>query len=245
MRQVPQYLIIGNGRVARHFCHYFTSVGLNYFHWHRVLPLVLLHDWKKQATHILLAISDGGIESFIDEYLKDTAALKVHFSGSLASAKAFGAHPLMTFGPDLYPAEQYPAIPFFVDETAPAFDKLLPGLSNPHFRLPVRLKAKYHALCVMAGNFNCILWQNLFTFLENDLGAAPQAAQMFLQQQADNLKNDYRRALTGPLVRGDTATLERNIAALSGDPYRQVYEAFITAWQEKNQERKKHNDEHI
>src|SRR5262249_53769879 len=123
MRQVPQYLIIGNGRLARHLCHYFSQpdIDLQYRQWHRSLSTERLHEWKKSATHILLAISDKAIEPFIDQNLQDTAALKVHFSGSLVTEKAFGAHPLMTFGADLYPAQRYPSIPFLLDERAPDF----------------------------------------------------------------------------------------------------------------------------
>ncbi len=236
MRQVPQYLIIGNGRVARHLCHYFSlpEIHLPYRHWHRALPVQQLRDWQKDATHILLAIRDGAIEPFCDAHLKGTSATKVHFSGSLVTDRAFGAHPLMTFGAALYPPEKYPAIPFLVDDNAPDFAALLPGLPNPHARLPRAEKAKYHALCVMAGNFSCILWQNLFSFLENDLGLPPATAHMYLQQQTENLLTDPRRALTGPLVRGDEATIARNIASLADSPYQDVYKAFVTAWRQDN-----------
>jgi predicted short-subunit dehydrogenase-like oxidoreductase (DUF2520 family) len=156
--------------------------------------------------------------------------IKIHFSGSLVTRKAYGAHPLMTFGPELYTLEKYLAIPFVVDEKAPLFSDLLPGLHNPNVRLSEKQKAKYHALCVMAGNFSCILWQKLFTGLGQEFGIPPHTADMYLRQQTENLLTNYQGALTGPLARGDEATIARNIRALDGDPFKKIYEAFVEAY---------------
>lgn len=231
MRQVPHYLIIGNGRLARHLCHYFSHIyPHNYRQWHRAMPLASLPRETERATHILLAISDKAIDDFIGEHLQDTTAIKIHFSGSLVTPHASGAHPLMTFGPDLYPIETYRSIPFIVDDGAPDFADLLPGLTNPHMRIKPAQKAKYHALCVMAGNFSCILWQKLFSSLEEEFGIPAEAADMFLRQQTENLLSNRNGALTGPLARGDKETLRRNLDALTGDPFESIYEAFVAAW---------------
>jgi hypothetical protein len=187
MGQVPQYLIVGDGRLARHLCHYFSLFKIQrYNQWYRSQPIERFHDLKAESTHILLPIKDSAIEPFIDEHLSDFKGTKVHFSGGLVSKKAWGAHPLMTFGPDLYPLEKYLSIPFVVDDKAPDFKKLLPGLHNPSVRLNAKQKAKYHALCVMAGNFSCLLWQNLFGAFEAELGIPPHTADMFLRQQGEN-----------------------------------------------------------
>ncbi|MBI1215355.1 MAG: DUF2520 domain-containing protein [Alphaproteobacteria bacterium] len=230
MRQVPDYLIIGNGRVARHLLHYFSLIGIERVaQWHRGEDEARLHERAAAASHILLAVSDSAIEPLADK-LKDAPGIKIHFSGSLVTDKAHGAHPLMTFTPQLYALEKYLAIPFVVDEDAPAFSALLPGLSNPHHRLPKKDKAKYHALCVMAGNFSCILWQKLFDGLAQEFGLPPATANMYLRQQTDNLLADYQNALTGPLARGDNETIARNLKALEGDAFQPVYQAFVKAY---------------
>ena len=36
-------------------------------------------------------------------------------------------------------------------------------------------------------------------------------------------------ALTGPLARGDTGTIDLNLEALEGDSYQDVYRAFLRA----------------
>ena len=38
------------------------------------------------------------------------------------------------------------------------------------------------------------------------------------------------RALTGPLARGDAATIAANLTALEGDPFHEVYSAFARAY---------------
>lgn len=231
MRQVPRYLLIGNGRVARHFQYYFTQLGLSFNSWQRSQSLTELQQHILDATHILILISDQQINEFIRLHLHYTRAYLIHFSGSLISEKAYGAHPLMTFNPTLYPIEQYPQIPFVIDQDAPDFDVLLPGLSNPHVRLPKEFKAKYHALCVMSGNFSCMLWQKLFSSLEQEFNLPAETAQLYLQQQTKNLLTHPKTALTGPLVRGDLVTIEKNLQALQGDPFKEVYESFVKCYE--------------
>jgi len=235
MRQVPTYLIIGNGRVARHMCRYFESLDIPYTQWHRQMPQSALAPLAAQASHILLLIRDDAIESFAATHLAAADALKIHFSGALHAAGIYGAHPLMTFGAELYAPEKYRDIHFIIDADAPDFADLLPGLPNAHARLDPAQKAKYHALCVMAGNFSCLLWQKLFDTLQSEFDIPAAAARPYLSQQTENLLADYAAALTGPLARGDAATIARNLAALKGDEFQPVYQAFVTAYTGKQE----------
>jgi len=230
VRQVPAYLIIGNGRVARHFCRYFDFIGISYTQWHRRLPVDDLLHLLPRTTHTLLLIRDDAIEAFSKTHLSDYTGLKIHFSGALTLSGVHGAHPLMTFGAEMYGLEKYQSIPFVVDRGAPDFETLLPGLANAHVRLDPQDKAKYHALCVMAGNFSCLLWQNLFNGLEKDFNIPSDIAHPYLRQQTENLLKDHATALTGPLARGDTVTMARNLAALKDDPFQIVYESFVQAF---------------
>ncbi len=232
MRQVPTYLLIGNGRLARHFQHYFSLLGVSFEAWHRPQEWALLQQKIRASTHILLLISDQAIEPFIDAL--DPAVLKsktlIHCSGSLSTDKAFSAHPLMTFSHSLYSEAQYRAIPFIIDEAALPFHQLLPQLPNPHVRLRGELKAKYHALCVLAGNFSTLLWQKLFHDFEKELALPQEMAHPYLHQLVHNWCEDPDNALTGPLVRNDTGTLSKNLEALENDPFHPVYQAFVKAY---------------
>ncbi|MCW5584207.1 MAG: DUF2520 domain-containing protein, partial [Gammaproteobacteria bacterium] len=153
MRQVPHYLIIGNGRAARHVQYYFSQLQLSYSSWSRYQPYAQLSCALDRATHVLLLISDNAIEHFIQEHLQNSQSIHIHFSGSLVTNNAYGAHPLMTFNESLYDLQHYQAIPFVLDHDAAPFEELLPGLPNQHVRLHKSLKPKYHALCVLSGNF--------------------------------------------------------------------------------------------
>lgn len=236
MRQVPHYLIIGNGRVATHIQHYFILLQLPYSSWHRPQSYSLLNQELNRATHVLILISDDAIESFIEQRLPLFSGIKIHFSGSLVTDKAHGVHPLMTFSRRLYDLEKYKLIPFVIDHDAPPFEDLLPGLSNQHARLNKSFKAKYHALCVLSGNFSCLLWQKLFNSLETEFNIPASFSEHYLQQQTQNLLTTPQTALTGPLVRGDYHTIEKNIAALENDPFQDVYKSFLTCYQNIKQE---------
>jgi predicted short-subunit dehydrogenase-like oxidoreductase (DUF2520 family) len=236
MRQVPNYLLIGNGRVSRHLQHYLTLLKIPFTVWHRALPLTELHEKSKASTHILILLSDNAIESFYLEHLQQVDAYCIHFSGSLVLKNIYGAHPLMTFGHELYPAEDYASIYFVIDDDAPSYENLLPGLPNPHARLQKNLKAKYHALCVLSGNFSCMLWQKLFSHLENEFNIPQSAAHPYLRQQTKNILADYQSALTGPLVRNDTNTIKKNLSALSGDAFEKIYQSFVSCYQQLKNE---------
>ena len=231
MRQVPEYVLIGNGRLARHFQTYFAEMRLPFHAWHRGQDLALLQKALENATHVLVLISDHAIEPFIEAYLQDTEAILIHCSGSLVSEKAYGVHPLMTFGSSLYASEFYPSIPLVIDQAAPAFAELLPGLTNPHAYLDANLKPQYHAFCVLAANFSCMLWQKLFRGFEQDLQLPQDLAHPFLVRQMANLLENPAGALTGPLVRNDQDTIQKNLLALKGDAFQAVYQSFVECYQ--------------
>lgn len=231
MRQVPCYLIIGNGCVAKHFAHYFTLLGLSFKQWSRQNSLSALAQYQSDATHILILINDHAIETFAKTYLSKSTATLIHFSGSLLSDHIIGAHPLMTFNDALYTLADYEEMTFVVDHDAPPAELLLPQLPNAIVTLDKSLKEKYHALCVLSGNFSCLLWQKIFSEFENTLKIPPQVAHAYLKRQTQNLLNDYRHALSGPLLRGDQTTIDKNLLALSDDHYQTIYQAFVNAYQ--------------
>lgn len=236
MRQVPRYLIIGNGRVARHFAYYFILLHIPFVQWHRSMPIEELQSTLPHVTHVLLLIRDDAIESFAYTHLIGCTATLVHFSGSLVIDTVYGAHPLMSFGPALYSLEEYQTIPFVIDATAPSFETLLPGLVNQSVRLAAEKKAKYHALCVLSGNFSCLLWQKIFADFEKEFNIPSSVVHPYLKKQMHNIMLDYQKALTGPLVRNDKNTIDRNLVALENDPYQKLYQAFVDCYEELTHE---------
>lgn len=237
MRQVPvPYLIIGNGRMARHMAFYLDHLGLAYLSFARKS-----HDFSElpqliaQVSHILILIRDDAIEDFIKQHLRHSSKTLVHFSGSLNTPLAHGAHFLMSFGLELYAPELYRSAWFMIESPGLSFTELLPGLPNSSMALPQESKALYHSLCVMSGNFTCLLWQKFFNSLAQNWQIPEQAGHAYLKSIMINILNNPNTALTGPLVRNDQKTINKNLDALAGDPFQGVYQAFFQAYQQQKE----------
>lgn len=230
------YALLGGGRLARHFRHYLSLLDLPATGWARdrsnPLNSSLAADAGERlrlvtamASHVLLLVSDGAIGSLLRRYPFLHEKTLVHCCGALSFPNVAGAHPLMTFGPELYSLGEYREVPFMV-ETGYDMTAILPGLPNPAFPIAVKDKAAYHALCVAAGNFPQILWRAAGQRFER-LGLKPDTLKLYLQRALQNFLASPSEALTGPLARGDVATVERNLASLRDDALQDLYRAFI------------------
>lgn len=238
MRQVPALDaaplgIVGDGRVARHFHHYLNLLGLSVRVWSRRASSADPAETLACCRTVLILIRDAAIVRFIEAWPTLRTARLVHFSGSLVTPAAEGAHPLMTFGHDLYDLATYRSIPFILDAGGTPFGELLPGLPNPSFTIPAADRPYYHALCVMAGNFSTILWLKLFEELQVRFGIPASAAHPYLAQITANVVADAGHALTGPLSRGDAETIRANLKALEEDPFHSVYSAFVRSYAQR------------
>jgi predicted short-subunit dehydrogenase-like oxidoreductase (DUF2520 family) len=233
---MPHYALLGGGRLARHMHHYLGLLNLPVSRWARDPgsawnthsiddARTRLHATIKPASHVLLLVSDAAIPEVVRHYPFLHEKTLVHCAGALTFPGIAGAHPLMTFGKVFYEPEQYRRVPF-IFERGHLFSNLLPGFPNPHFEIAPEHKARYHALCVMAGNFSQLLWEAVAARFETmDLPAALLAP--YLRQVTENFIATRESALTGPLSRGDGATIERNLGALAGDRLQGLYRAFL------------------
>ena len=228
----PIYGLIGRGRVATHMARYLKYESQPFLSWHRgeaVAPEEALAD----ADIVLLAISDDALVTFLADHPNLQNRPTVHFSGSLTLKGAYGFHPLMTFGPESYNLESYRTVPFVIEEGGLRFHEVFPALRNPSWLIDPDLKPFYHALCVLAGNFTTMLWAKTFDDFEQRLGLPREVLEPYLDRTKLNIAASGRDALTGSLARGDRRTVERDLRALEGDPYHDVYRAFIGAFDEQ------------
>ena len=253
-RQVPEKIaIIGDGKVARHMIRYFELVGQSHIQWFRqqrsgvsTKPVrkqsklarlknkltdmftpkntAALADSLAGVSKVLLLISDDQIEPFIKAHPILKTKTCIHFSGSLNSELAIACHPLMTFGVDYYELTQYQAIPFVVDEGAD-FTKLFPLLKNPVYPIKAEHKVKYHAMCVMAGNFTQMLWQHIATEMKL-MNLPAELMSPYLLQNTINYINNPQCSQTGPFVRGDVITIAKHQDALKTHALGDIYQAF-------------------
>lgn len=230
MEQVPTYAIIGNGRLASHFAHYFNLLKIPFIQWSRSNNSV--QDLKiciSKASHVLLLISDQAIEPFIIDFPFLKNKILIHCSGSLNTPLALSVHPLMTFSKELYDLKTYESIPFICEKNV-IFSDIFPQLPNPHHCLDVSLKPYYHTLCVMSNNFTTLLWQKFYQELSQTLNLPMNIIHPFLQQTFHNLLNNPLSALTGPLVRNDQSTISSNLKSLENDPYQNIYKTFLETY---------------
>ena len=148
MRQVPQnlkYLIIGSGRVSKHFTYYFSLLEIQTSHWNRKESLEKLKERSSEVTHVLVLISDDALNKFITEHSFLKTKNIIHFSGATTVEGTSSAHPLMTFSTNLYDLDTYKSIPFV-------------PISMVSSNLPcskyIALKSKEH-LASKSSNFCC------------------------------------------------------------------------------------------
>jgi len=234
MRQVPaHYLIIGRGRLATHLANYFQLLKISYVSWSRDMTTEALPGLANHAQKILIAIKDSAIEEFISQN-QLPAEKCIHFSGALSTPLAHRLHPLMTFSPTLYELDDYKKIPFVGTAGQPALKTLIPELPNPYFELPPGQEELYHALCVLGGNGTLVLWQHVMKSFETRLNLPKEILNPYLDRICKNLQSDPYGSLTGPWVRNDIATIEKNKNALKNTSYFNLYETLVDTHHERN-----------
>ncbi|KHD88672.1 MAG: hypothetical protein OM95_07655 [Bdellovibrio sp. ArHS] len=225
------YLIIGSGRVARHLGYYLHLLDQHFETWDRSQDPHALGRKVAKASHVLLALSDSALLGFFRQHLAGHDKTVVHFSGAHHFDGMIAAHPLMTFGPELYDLEFYKKIHFVVTGAA-TLQEALPVFTNPFSVLSAQEKSLYHAYCVLGGNFVTLLISKMLQGF-SEMGIPAEAASLYLEKVLANTVNNPAQALTGPLVRKDIETVKANLQALSQDSYRPIYEAFLkTHWPE-------------
>lgn len=239
-----QYLLVGSGRLARHLACYFDHTSLQYLQWSRNNDPLFNSEWKEypdpekrwehliaQASHVVLLIKDEAIGEFyhLHPELKDKVC--IHCSGTFQHPEIHSAHPLMTFGPQLYASEVYEEMAFVTEVGCLSFHQLFPQLANKSYMIPVEEKAFYHCLCVMAGNFTTLLWQQVEREMQSRLGLPLEAIEPYKLQVFRNTLENAQSSLTGPLVRGDYKTISAHLDTLSNHPLREVYKSFVELYQ--------------
>lgn len=224
------YIIIGNGRAARHMKFYLQSQNVRVHDWNRKQNSP--DDLVKFLSHcdiVLLLIKDSEIEPFVNAHPELKKKILVHFSGALVIPGLVGLHPLITFSEKLYNLDVYKKIPFISEIGNKRFSEIFPQLPNPTAEIDPKLKPLYHSLCVMGGNFTTLLWTKLFESFQEKFNFSPELVFPFLERITENLKDNYKTALTGPLSRKDIPTMKKNLSALKNDAFADVYRAFIQA----------------
>lgn len=209
------------------------------------------HTIFNRASHVWLAISDPSIVPFTQEFLcheahASHALTAVHFAGSLPTLNVgrdgwhvtvHAAHPLSSFARDRVMGwEEFRAVPFALSPESPRLSALLPGCANPTFTIRDEDRIYYHTLCAVAGNFTVLLWETIARHFAHDLELPPALLNTYQQQVFDNLRIVGSglplpaSVLTGPIARGDDATIRKHIDTLmqrNEASLAQIYQSFV------------------
>ena len=234
-------LIICNGRLAKHvvFLTKYFSQSIQVQFWDRKLEQQnpgMLENCVSCADFIWILIKDDTIESFYQEkvlpYLRKEA-LVAHSSGSRVIENVIDIHPLMSFGPEYFTKDVYIKIPIITSSSPELATKFLEGIgfffwSRNLLYIQKEQKSYYHALCVMANNFPIMLWTEVTKCAQN-LGLPENLFHSIIKQGAENFLNHPKLALTGPLVRKDTQTIQLNLNALhnNSNQLESLYRSFV------------------
>jgi hypothetical protein len=231
-------LLIGGGRLARHFHHYLNLIGISHHMWTDSRKLAGLDAQLEECppssedgiSHFWLMVSDDALTA-LSSTLHDhhPEIPQIHSSATVPLPHALTLHPLMSFGPELYPSENYESFPLTMiqEETNhhPDFETLI----RLTFRNQILIikdcdRGRYHLNCAMISNLSVLLWDAAMT-AGPDLPV--EAFHPILQQTLQNFMNVRSAALTGPLARGDKNTLNRHLKILQGTPEHGLYQAFL------------------
>ena len=113
-----------------------------------------------------------------------------------------------------------------IDFNKEIFNKNFSYLKNNVYEIAPSKKALYHALCVTSGNFSQLLWFECEKLLK-DIELPKKILAPYLHKCVDNFCTQ-EKYLTGPLVRKDTETIQKNLASLekSSPRLKEVYDKF-------------------
>lgn len=232
-------LLIGNGRLAKHIAHYLHQKNIPYFHHQNARKFDAHFDnCLRESTCVWLLVSDQAIAqvySNIADRSKGFIFSCFHSSAALSHPHAVTIHPLQTFGPEFYSLAVYEATVFTLIQeeqihSVQQRDALLSAFGNPVQIICETERTLYHAYCSMIANFPQILWSAVFSEMRKTSHFDSSAFKPLLIQAVSNFISYGDTALTGPLVRGDEASVQKHLVALSTGPLALIYQNFVALY---------------
>jgi predicted short-subunit dehydrogenase-like oxidoreductase (DUF2520 family) len=215
-------VVVGRGRVGRSLTAAAERAGIE-------VSLVSHEDTGSipAGAAVLLCVPDDAIAEAVERLAASAPSLVVHVSGAttldaLAAAAEQGAatfslHPLQTFADGETPVEGTPAaIAGSTEEAFAHARSLAEALGMRPFEVPEEKRAVYHAAAAIASNLLVALEESAAGLLARiGVDDARELLAPLVLRTAANWAERGPDALTGPIARGDRATIERHRAALA------------------------------
>lgn len=233
-------LVVGPGRVGRSLATAASRAGLE-------CALAGREDAAiaaERAGAALLCVPDAAISDACETIAPAVPPLRFvgHTSGAtgleaLTAAAARGAstfclHPLQTIPDGETALDGAPCAVSGSDAEALEFARdLAEGLGMQPFTVPEEARAAYHAAACIASNFLVALEESAVELLSTaGVENGRELLAPLVLRSAANWSERGAAALTGPIARGDEATVERHLAAIAAtrpellDTYRALAE---------------------
>ena len=191
---------------------------------------------------IFLTVPDGQIANVAEEIAASSVCLDgktmIHTSGALSSrifsgmgsrVSGYSIHPIYAVNSKTDSYIHFQDCYMTIEGEGTKTQELIclfEKMGHTIRQISADQKAKYHASAVFASNLVIGLYK-MGTTLLSECGFTPEEAEHALMPLfANNAENMERfgceKALTGPVSRGDVATVEKHLQALDGDA-REVY----------------------
>ena len=248
---------IGAGRLGKTLCHLFAQhlhIGhiINCSEDSARLAVKFIGAGQARRVPVdsadiwLIATPDNEIKA-ASAVLRTASVLResdtvFHCSGALNAAEldisdchTASVHPIHSFADPQQSISQFAGTPCGMEGNRSALDRLqllFERVAAKPFVIDSQQKALYHAATVMTCNYLVSLLE-LGQQMLTAAGVSPQKGanplEPLIRQTLDNYFNtDATSALTGPISRGDTATVASHIQALQHQPnnWQQVYRAL-------------------
>jgi predicted short-subunit dehydrogenase-like oxidoreductase (DUF2520 family) len=203
-------------------------------------PATTADEVAGASDFVFLTVPDAAIAKVARRTQWRSGQAVVHCSGALdlevlapaveAGGLAGCFHPLQSFPSREGDAERFRSITCGIEasgELAPALDRIARDLGSKAVRLEGIDRAKYHAAAVFASNYVVSLFAAAEEVWEQAglprASARPALAPLLLGAAENAAGRELADALTGPVARGDIATIERHLAALEGPGVQDLY----------------------
>jgi predicted short-subunit dehydrogenase-like oxidoreductase (DUF2520 family) len=208
---------------------------------------ISLNGDEIRSQIVWLCIPDREIEACANAlaHLDWNGRIALHSSGALGSdalrtlrsrgARAASVHPLMTFVPAVTPSLKGVGFAIEGDEAAVRTGrKIIAALGAHSYRIARKDKVLYHAWATFASPLLTILLEvgeRVAQAAHVSQEQARRRSAPILRQTIDNyVRQGAARGFSGPIVRGDVATIRRHLQAIRRVPgAREVYVTLAKA----------------
>lgn len=220
-----------------------------------------MEDLIRESDAIVLTVPDGAISSVFEEIREFPLTGKqiCHCSGAMTVREAFpglqetGAygysiHPLFPISSKYDAYRELPGAFFCLEGEGPQLEEwkqMISSLGPTVQIISGESKVRYHAACAISSNLICALVQESLDLLES-CGFTPEGARKaitpLMRSNLDHIiETGPIAALTGPIERNDTTTVEKHLHCFPGEQdaalYRAVSKKLVQVAERKNPDR--------